>query len=92
MPESAFCGYDGSTNEQSAMCPGYTGSPLSCQILTEVKQLSGFNKNINNPVKEGRYLVGVQSLNLACNLDHAPSLYTKLQELREFIDYIINNN
>ena len=92
MPDSAFCGYDGSTNEQSAMCPGYTGSPLSCQISIEQKQMSKFNKNINNFVKEERYLVGVQSLNLACNVDHAPSLYTKLQELREFIDYIIINN
>ena len=92
MPDSAFCGYDGSTNEQSAMCPGYTGSPLSCQISTDQNKISEFNKHINNFVKEGRYLVGVQSLNLACNVDHVPSLYTKLQELREFIDYTITNN
>ena len=92
MPNTAFCGYDGSTNEQSAMCPGYTGSPLSCLISTQRSHISKYNKKHNDLVEEGRYLVGVQSLNFACNVDHSPSLYTKLQELREFIDYTIANN
>ena len=46
--------------------------------------------NMDDLMSATRY--AVQSLNFACNLDHAPSLYTKLQELREFIEYTIENN
>ena len=89
VPNSAFCGYDGNTNEQSSMCPGYTGSPLTCEL-----SLRG-NRKTQKGIpffEEGRYLIGLQSLNFACNMDHVPSIYTKLRDLKEWIDYTIDNN
>ena len=89
VPSSAFCGYNGNTNEQSSMCPGYTGSPLTCEL-----SLSGNRKTKKgiSYLEEGRYLIGLQSLNFACNMDHVPSIYTKLRDLKEWIDYTIDNN
>ena len=92
MPNTAFCGYDGDTNEQSSMCPGYIGGPLTCKLSTFNKAISK-QENVNSgDLKDGRYLVGVQSLNFACNVDQTPSLYTKLQALKEWIDYTVENN
>ena len=70
------------------MCPGYTGSPLTCQL-----SLPAVPRNANQKLKEGgRYLIGVQSLNFACNTDNTPSLYTKLREFTEWITYTMENN
>ena len=74
------------------MCPGYTGGPLTCQLTSYEKDIWKDENGSAATINDGRYLVGVQSLNFACNVDQTPSLYTKLQELKEWVDYTIENN
>ena len=74
------------------MCPGYTGGPLTCQLYLPNKESMKNETPKNTHRSNGRYLIGVQSLNFICNTDETPSFYTKLQYLKEWIDYTIQNN
>ena len=58
----------------AVMCPGYTGSPVSCN------DDAGNNQKI---------LVGLQSFNWACNTPNVPAIYTSLRQMRQWIDYIL---
>ena len=74
------------------MCHGYTGGPLTCQLSITNQEYTKEKTPMNTHNFNGRYLIGVQSLNFICNTDGAPSLYSKLQALKEWVDYTINNN
>ena len=72
VPDTSFCG--GSSDYLTAvMCPGYTGSPVSC----------------NDAENGQKVLVGLQSFNWACNTPNVPAIYTSLRQMRQWINYIL---
>jgi len=66
--------------------------PLTCQLLITKQEYTKEKTPMNTHNFNGRYLIGVQSLNFICNTVGAPSLYSKPQALKERVDYTINNN
>jgi secreted trypsin-like serine protease len=75
VPDTSFCG--GNVNHATVMCPGYTGSPVTCDNVDA------------GSATTNQVLVGLQSFNWACNVENEPGVYTSIRELRQWIDYIL---
>ena len=58
----------------AVMCPGYTGSPLLC----------------SDPGTGDIVLAGLQSFTYSCLTPGAPSVYTNIGDLRDWVDYILS--